>query len=242
MFNMRPAMPWPGFRFEAPEEEVPGFRMNTDGTIGKAAADDGAAPTAIPVSCQSVNGELGCTTPGGTSFGPLPVPKGFPSITPGSGSHHEYRYESDPIYNPKEVMRQVIERPTPGPSDLNAPATPEGTRNEATPQPYYSIAEALKAASGMWGLSMGPVKSHVTTDQDGNTVVVNVTEPGHRLYPGYVVHHIVKAEDGSYRLVTEGEGLGALQSPHAPEKLRDFLNRQTWEDYHKQVLERARPR
>ena len=79
-------------------------------------------------------------------------------------------------------------------------------------------------------------------DQHGNTVVVNVTEPGHDLFPGYVVHSIVKSDDGSYRLVTEGEGLGLLQSKHAPEKLRDVINRQTWEEYQKQILDRAKPR
>ena len=81
-----------------------------------------------------------------------------------------------------------------------------------------------------------------TRDQHGNTVVVNVTEPGHVLFPGYVVHSIVKSDDGSYRLVTEGEGLGLLQSKQAPEKLRDIINRQTWEEYHKQILDRTKPR
>jgi hypothetical protein len=196
-----------------------------------------------PVRCESTGGEFSCTTPRGTSFGPLPAPKGFPAtIGPESGSHHQYRYESAPFYNPKEVMRQAIERPTFGPSDLNSPATREGTANEATPQPYHTIAEAVKAATGMHGLPLGPVKSHVAEDQHGNTVVVNVTEPGHVLFPGYVVHSIVKSDDGSYRLVTEGEGLGLLQSKQAPEKLRDIINRQTWEEYQKEILDRAKPR
>jgi hypothetical protein len=33
-----------------------------------------------------------------------------------------------------------------------------------------------------------------------------------------------------------------LQSKHAPEKLRDIINRQTWEEYQKQTLDRATPR
>lgn len=205
---------------------------------------DPSTPRAMmPVSCKSTGDEFSCTSPGGTSFGPLPAPKGFPSnIASDNGSYHEYHYESDPFYNPKEVMRQAIERPTFGPSDLNSPATPEGTANEATPQPYYSIAEAMKAASGLHGLPLGPVKSYVSRDQHGNTVVVNVTEPGHVLFPGYVVHSIVRSDDGSYRLVTEGEGLGMLQSQQAPEKLRDFINRQTWQEYQKQILDGAKPR
>lgn len=311
MFNVRPNLRVPGFNVRGPKEEVPGFRLNADGTIGKPPmtaakpdgnpfdifepqplaawpppylafargggiggpelpADDGRSPfpsatagerrtdgpqasnllfdpstprAMTPVRCESTGAELSCTTPGGTSFGPLPAPKGFPAIVgPDSGSHHQYRYESAPFYNPKEVMRQAIERPTFGPRDLNSPATREGTANEATPQPYHTIAEAMKAATGMHGLPLGPVKSHVTEDQHGNTVVVNVTEPGHVLFPGYVVQYIVKSDDGSYRLVTEGEGLGLLQSKHAPDKLRDIINRQTWEGYQKEILDRAKPR
>lgn len=311
MFNVRPDLRVPGFNVREPEQEVPGFRLNADGTIGKAptaaakpndnpsgifepqplavwpppylafagafargggiggpelpmddrqnaAVDerrmdgpqagnllfDPSTPRAMtPVRCESTDGAFSCTTPGGTSFGPLPAPKGFPAtIGTESGSHHQYRYESAPFYNPKEVMRQVIERPTFGPSDRNSPATREGTANEATPQPYHSIAEAVKAATGMHGWPVGPVKSHVMEDQHGNKVVVNVTEPGHVLFPGYVVHSIVKSDDGSYRLVTEGEGLGLLQSKQAPEKLRDIINRQTWEGYQKEILDRAKPR
>lgn len=309
MFNVRPNLRVPGFNVREPEEEVPGFRLNADGTIGKAPAQpagnpfdifepqplaawpppylafarrggiggpelpagDGRSPfpsaaagerrpdgpqasnplfdpstprAMTPVRCESTGDAFSCTTPGGTSFGPLPAPKGFPAtIGPESGSHHQYRYESAPFYNPKEVMRQAIERPTLGPSDRNSPATREGTANEATPEPYHSIAEAVKAAStGMHGFPVGPVKSRVTEDQHGNTVVVNVTEPGHVLFPGYVVHSVVKSDDGSYRLVTEGEGLGLLQSKLAPEKLRDIINRQTWEGYQKEILDRAKPR
>ena len=223
MFNVRPNLRAPGFNVREPEEEVPGFRLNADGTIGKppmtAAKPDGNpfdifepqprvpghrrtwpspeeaarrpraagerwtvflperrrrrapgrwTPGQQPAfrsfdaarrnagQMQSTGGAFSCTTPGGTSFGPLPAPKGFPAtIGPDSGSHHQYRYKSAPFYNPKEVMRQAIERPTFGPSDRNSPATRDGTANEATPQPYHSIAEAVKAATGMHGFPAG---------------------------------------------------------------------------------------
>jgi hypothetical protein len=35
MFNVRPNLRVPGFNVREPEEEVPGFRLNADGTIGK---------------------------------------------------------------------------------------------------------------------------------------------------------------------------------------------------------------
>ncbi len=34
MFNVRPNLRVPGFDVREPEEEVPGFRLNADGTIG----------------------------------------------------------------------------------------------------------------------------------------------------------------------------------------------------------------
>ena len=129
----------------------------TDGPQASNLLFDPSTPRAVtPVRCESTGGAFSCTTPGGTSFGPLPAPKGFPAtIGPDSGSHHQYRYELAPFYNPKEVMRQAIERPTFGPSDRNSPATRDGTANEATPQPYHSITEAVKAATGLHGFAAG---------------------------------------------------------------------------------------
>jgi len=162
-FNVRPNFRGPGFNVGEPAEEVPGFRLNADGTVGTAsppaakvggnpfdifepqslsvwpppylafargasaggsalpAANDGQSPFAsaatdgrrtvgpqastllfdpstaramTPVSCESKGGEFGCTTPGGTSFGPLPAPKAFPAnIGPDNASHHHYRYD-----------------------------------------------------------------------------------------------------------------------------------------------------
>ena len=41
MFNVRPELQWPGFRVKSPaEEEVPGFRMNADGSVRTDAASD----------------------------------------------------------------------------------------------------------------------------------------------------------------------------------------------------------
>jgi len=45
MFNVRPNLRVPGFNVREPEEEVPGFHLNADGTIGNApmaAARDGS--------------------------------------------------------------------------------------------------------------------------------------------------------------------------------------------------------
>ena len=90
-----------------------GFRLDADGTIGKAPTaaakpygnpstssnlaawpppylafaggggiDSSMPRTVTPVRCDSAGGEFSCTTPGGTSFGPLRAPKGFPEHAP----------------------------------------------------------------------------------------------------------------------------------------------------------------
>ncbi len=51
------------------------------------------------------------------------------------------------------------------------------------------------------------VKSYAATDKNGNTWTINVTEPGHPLFPGYVLRGAV---DGT--TITYGEGVGAAQA------------------------------
>ncbi|SEO06674.1 hypothetical protein SAMN02990966_00873 [Rhodospirillales bacterium URHD0017] len=159
MFNVRPNLRVPGFDVREPEEEVPGFRLNADGTIGKAPmtaakpndnpfdilepqplaawpppylafakgadiggpelpADDGQSPfpsaatagrgpdqpqasnllfdpstprMVTPVRCESTGGEFGCTTPGGTSFGPFAGAEGIP------GDHRAGQRQPSPV-------------------------------------------------------------------------------------------------------------------------------------------------
>lgn len=47
MFNVRPNLRVPGFNVREPEEVEPGFRLNADGTIGKAPMT-AAKPDGIP--------------------------------------------------------------------------------------------------------------------------------------------------------------------------------------------------
>jgi type VI secretion system secreted protein VgrG len=89
------------------------------------------------------------------------------------------------------IALQLIENPTPG---ADAPASKEGTLNEALP-----------------GGNM--VRSYVTVDDAGNTVVVNVTVPGeHLLSPGIVSQYVVGGER-STRVIVVGEGNGILSIP-----------------------------
>ena len=60
-----------------------------------------------------------------------------------------------------------------------------------------------------YGKMISPVRSYLTTDQNGRQIVVNVTEPGHPLHPGYVVRS-VSPSDGGPTIQNEGEGVGVF--------------------------------
>ncbi|MFY8092869.1 MAG: hypothetical protein ACOVN0_05225, partial [Niveispirillum sp.] len=94
----------------------------------------------------------------------------------------------------EEVGNQLITNPTPGDDQ---PATNVGTINEALP-----------------GGNM--VRSYVTTDARGNTVVANVTIPGeHVLSPGIVSQYVLPGET-STSIVVVGEGNGMVSIPAQP--------------------------
>jgi hypothetical protein len=180
--------------------------------------------------CEVTNGMMTCTTPAGKTF-TIPAPPGFVSFRPGDKDYHFYSYGIGPSgLSPNQLMRGIINAPTPGPKDHVKPATKDGVLNEAQPDwqvPYLN---------GLWDLSepywrdpvfnggsdtnfnkpayWSPVKTYLTTDQDGNPMVINVTEPGHPLFPGYVARYIVRTDSGFY-IANEGEGLGPYQTPGA---------------------------
>jgi hypothetical protein len=103
------------------------------------------------------------------------------------------------LRNPvSDVAKEVIAQPTPG-SNQNA-ATAEGVVNDAGVTPF----------SGRLGDN---VNSHVVTDSNGNTVVVNITRPGeHILTPGVVSQAII-SEGGRVTITVVGEGNGILSIP-----------------------------
>ena len=84
-----------------------------------------------------------------------------------------------------------------------------------------------------------PVTSYVTKDKDGNPMVVNITERGHGLAPGYVAIYVTPSEGGS-TIHAEGEGLSPLQAPNQPAQQRKLLNDDTWRDYFRRIGWRAK--
>ena len=236
----------PGFRVGQPDV-IPGFRMNADGTIrrplqGGATArylldDPNAARETIPVKCTSDGSTFGCTTPRGKSFSNVPVPPNFPArIEQGVPNYHEYGVLSPPGGSSEKLLQGVVDKPTPGP--FNRPATSEGTLNEATtPSWLYNL--FLGGTRMPYGTPVNPVKSYLWQDSDGKPIVVNVTEPGHGLEPGYSIHYVVETPEGP-RIQTEGEGLGYLQSPDRLEWLQKQLSTGTWAPYQQGILDRSK--
>ena len=77
-----------------------------------------------------------------------------------------------------------------------------------------------------------PVMTYARQDANGNAVTVNVTQPGHPLFPGYVAR-IVQTQGGQAVVHNVGEGTGWLQSKSSP--FADTIN-SVWIDQTQKVL------
>lgn len=165
--------------------------------------------------CYASEDGLTCTTQGGRRF-TVPDRSFRPGtrIAPDGRGYHSYMVPDGPVAGMRSVMDVPINRPTRGPTGHVFPASPEGTPNQATPpSAYYPTL----------GYASGRVRSYLTTDQTGAQMVVNVTEPGHPLYPGVVFRYQTDSPAGG-RVRNEGIGLGWLQSPNAPPWIRNPIN------------------
>jgi hypothetical protein len=154
-------------------------------------------PTTL--DCTAMAGTVTCTAPGGGPTVSFPRPPGWPDyIGPNSSQYHSYDKSANIAGATKKCLEDYIRNhPTPGYSPQN-PATPAGANNDATPE-YLS-----------WYPSRSPVLSYSTTS-NGNQVIVNVTQPGHPLFPGYVARTV---QPGQYsnQLNNYGEGADWKQS------------------------------
>lgn len=169
--------------------------------------------------CYSSEDGLTCTTQGGRRFTvrDRSLPPGT-RIAPDERGYHSYMVPDGPVAGIPSVTDVAINRPTRGPSAHVLPASPEGTPNEAAPPSVYYPT---------LGYASGRVRSYLTRDQTGAQVVVNVTEPGHPLYPGVVFRYQTDSPAGGV-IRNEGIGLGWQQSPNAPSWIRNPINT-VWE-------------
>jgi len=163
-------------------------------------------------SCTTVDKKVTCTVTINGSKKPVsfsfPAPSGFPShINSSQSNYHHYDIPVSAGAGSAakaDALRQTLVRdPTPG---ADKPATQNGTQNNASPQ------------SGFLGL-VGKVKSSPVTSYTrtykGHTIVVNVTLPGHPLFPGYAAR-IVTTSNGASTIQNVGEGLAPLQGSWSP--------------------------
>lgn len=183
--------------------------------------------------CYASEEGLTCTTQGGRTV-TVPDRSFRPGtrIAPGDRFYHSYRIPDGPVTGVSSVMQGVVDRPTQGPpwpaSWFVRPASPEGTRNQATPRYVYF-------PTG--GFANGPVRSYVTTDQTGERVVVNVTEPSHPFHPGVVIRYETQSPAGS-TIRNEGIGRGWPQGPGGLASGR--FNNWVWEGQAQEILENMR--
>jgi hypothetical protein len=139
----------------------------------------------------------------------FPTPQGWPArIDSSQQNYHQYDKQvgAGPGSAPKvDAIRQAIAKdPTPG---NDKPASPQGTPNNASPR------DGLMGIPGR--MKDSPVLTYARTDSNGNAVTVNVTQPGHPLFPGYVAR-IVETQGGASVVHNVGEGTGWLQSSGSP--------------------------
>jgi len=162
--------------------------------------------------CKTVGKEVTCSEMVTGSHIPVkfsfPTPAGFPAkIDSSQTNYHHYDIAVSGgagSANKANAIRQaVVNDPTPG---VDKPATPNGAQNNASPQ------------TGILGLAgkveASPVESYTRTYQ-GNQIVVNVTLPGHPLFPGYAAR-ITETANGVSTIHNIGEGLAPLQGKYSP--------------------------
>ncbi|PNS09106.1 hypothetical protein Lysil_0735 [Lysobacter silvestris] len=149
--------------------------------------------------CVTANGTTTCSTANYRVA--FPAQNGFHDFTTASPNYHAY---SVPASTPGQTLQQdrtyLVNNPTPG---WSSPATPQGTRNDATP-----------GIGGISPVSISPVMSFSLTNQlNGQPVVVNVTLPGHPLESGIVVRQATQGANGTTSIQNWGEGTAPLQAP-----------------------------
>ncbi len=163
-----------------------------------------------------------CDPPGdNTSPFDLPLIKGgVDSLYPGDTYYHYYELEftiaddgSDDQY--ERVSKSVIDNPTTGEDN---PATPKGTRNEASVTSFSSPDTV--------------VSYFARTRDNKTTIVVNNTTADHIGSPGYVAHYITKIR-GGIRVLTVGEGKSYWQwfGDRYNSRAKD-----AWREWQKQII------
>jgi RHS repeat-associated protein len=185
------------------------------------------------LSCVAAGGRVTCNYPGGPTIS-FPRPSGWPDrIDSSSRWYHNYdKWVDAGCLTAGDLMPGITNNPTPG--DPN-PATPAGTNNDATPPLIGALFSSLDSmGGGGGGPPINPVISYLATDSSGGQYVINVTQPGHNLFPGYVMRTVTGSTIHNY-----GEGDGGLQSKYSPQWVQDAINN-GWYGLSKSIIDKAK--
>jgi RHS repeat-associated protein len=190
-------------------------------------------PTGL--DCVAVGMTVTCNVPGGGPKISFPRPNGWPdSISPSASKmYHSYNIQvAGGCVDASDLRQQIVNSPTPGSSPN--PATPNGTPNDANPPWVEGFVLGMGAYGGDTTSPLNPVLSYSRV-VNGQLIVVNVTQPGHTLFPGYVARVVSNTSSG-VMVNNYGEGLGAFQSPYSP--VAGLIN-SAWVNQSQGLIDRA---
>jgi hypothetical protein len=175
--------------------------------------------------CIASDGMVTCRIPGtGLVTPPFAQRKDWPDRLGPSDPDFHYYNKSVEAPRMAGLLQALTDDPAPGAEDQ--PATPQGTRNNATPP-------GQGPASWFWS----PVQSFVMTDpRSGARYVFNATLPGHPLHPGFVARVIRPAGQGRAIVDNIGAGAGIAQSSANP--LADYFS-SFWSPTTQEAIDRA---
>lgn len=145
-------------------------------------------------------------TPGSEPY-QIPTPPQFPPSINSNGPHHhvyDITKKGGPGSGGKAaaIATDMALDPTPGDDQ---PASVEGTVNDASP----TSGNPIVVVGGE--LVKSPVVTYLRFDSHLRPVTINVTLPGHPLFPGYVVRYVEVTPSGETIIHNAGEGYGRLQ-------------------------------
>lgn len=180
-------------------------------------------PSGFDTNCMGAS----CTfSVGRISTTPFPRPTGFPDTINANSSFYHLLNTPVPVVNSALAVGQInaglAAQPTPGLA--NSPATPQGTFNNASPGGVPSF-----FLGNSW-----PVSSYVVNDTATNApIVLNVTRPGHPLFPGVVARY-TSGSPGNYTVNNVGEGTAKMESGWNP--VAQPLYNRAWTDQTNSIL------
>ncbi|QMV71597.1 RHS repeat protein [Comamonas piscis] len=185
----------------------------------------------LGLACVASGNTVSCNIPGGPNIS-FPRPDGWPEKIDASADWHYHYYNKQVSLNGADsacVMKGIIKSPTPGKPNA---ATINGAMNNATPDLAQSVFNGIDYVSSFGndsgGYNNNPVKSY---SLNNGTVVVNVTQPGHKLFPGYVARNVSNGVVNNF-----GEGAGWAQGPIGQNSGLSYLIDNVWYPQTEQII------